>query len=110
MSRYVEISYKGEKYRLEFTRRSVQIMEQNGFKISELHEKPISTLPELFRGAFYANHRFVKDELIDEIFDSLPQKGELLGKLIELYQMPIRALIDDPDEENEGNASWEANW
>ena len=34
---------------------------------------------------------------------------ELIGKLAEMYNEPISALVDEP-EENEGNLNWTASW
>ena len=34
---------------------------------------------------------------------------ELIGKLAEMYNEPIIALVEEP-EENEGNVSWTASW
>ena len=63
----------------------------------------------LFAGAFLANHRFVKQEVIDEIFSKMTNKSELIGKLAEMYNEPIMTLIDEP-EDAEGNLDWTASW
>ena len=39
----------------------------------------------------------------------MTNKGELIGKLAEMYNEPILALVDEP-EENEGNLDWTASW
>ena len=109
MSKQLSITYQDREYCLEYTRKSVEIMEKNGFVASDIAEKPMTTLPALFAGAFLANHRFVKQDIIDAIFKSLPNKGDLIGKLAEMYNEPIMSLIDEP-EESEGNAVWTANW
>lgn len=109
MSKQIQFSYKGKEYTLEYTRRSVERMEREGFLASEMRDKPMTTLPALFAGAFYANHPFMKKDLIEEIFARLPEKNELIGKLAEMYNEPISALVDDP-EENEGNVDWTASW
>ena len=109
MAKQLSITYQGKEYCLEYTRKSVETMERNGFVASDVQDKPMTTLPALFAGAFLANHRFVKQEVVDAIFKTLPNKGELIGKLAEMYNEPIMSLIDDP-EESEGNAVWTANW
>lgn len=109
MAKQLSITYQGKEYCLEYTRKSVETMERNGFVASDIQNKPMTTLPALFAGAFLANHRFVKQEVIDAIFKTLPNKGDLIGKLAEMYNEPIMSLIDDP-EESEGNAVWTANW
>ena len=109
MPKQLNFTYKGKEYTLVFTRRTVETMERRGFVASELTEKPMSCLPDLFAGAFLANHRFVKREVIDDIFDHMTNKQELVGKLAEMYNEPIESLFDEP-EENEGNVDWTASW
>ena len=109
MSKQLCFTYQGKEYCLEYTRRSVEEMEKKGFKASDITDKPMSTLPALFAGAFLAHHRFVKADIIDEIFSKMTNKQELIGKLAEMYNEPIMSLIDDP-EEAEGNLSWTASW
>src|SRR5690606_28556070 len=109
MAKQIRITYDGVDYTLEFTRKSIEIMERNGFVISEVFEKPMTTLPALFAGAFLAHHRFVKRDVIDKIYDSLPNKQDLISKLAEMYNEPIEALFEEP-KESEGNVSWEASW
>ena len=48
-------------------------------------------------------------EVVNEIFAKMGDKSELIGKLAEMYNEPISALVDDP-EENAGNVSWTASW
>ena len=109
MSKQLEFEHDGKKYTLEFTRRTVSEMEKKGFIASEITDKPMTTLPALFAGAFLANHRFVKQETIEEIFSKLTKKEDLIGKLAEMYNEPIMALVEDP-EENKGKISWTATW
>lgn len=109
MAKTIEITYGGKEYRLEFTRRSIEQMEKNGFQAGGLGDKPVSTLPALFAGAFIAHHKFTKRDMIDEIYAHLPDKPGLVQKLAEMYNEPIMALMDEP-EEDEGNAVWKADW
>ena len=109
MSKQLKITYQDKEYTLEYTRASVRRMEANGFKASEIQDKFVTLVPELFAGAFYANHRWVKRDVIDEIFDHIGSKGELIAKLVEMYNEPLAALVDDP-EDSKGNATWTAAW
>lgn len=99
----------GQKYTLEFNRRSVEQMERSGFVASDVTEKPMTILPTLFAGAFAKNHRKVKRETIDAIFNRTKNKQDLISKLAEMYNEPIEALLDEP-EDGEGNVTWEASW
>ena len=109
MAKQLNITYQDRKYCLEYTRKSVETMERNGFVASDIQSKPMTTLPALFAGAFLANHRYVKQDVIDAIFAKMPNKMDLIGKLAEMYNEPIMSLIDEP-EDSEGNVSWTASW
>ena len=109
MNKQLHFAYQGTEYVLEYTRKSVEIMEKKGFVASDIEHNPMTVLPALFAGAFLANHPFVKKEIIDDIFSKLKNKSELIGKLAEMYNEPILALIDEP-EESAGNVDWTASW
>jgi hypothetical protein len=109
MAKQLKFDYEGKEYTLEYTRRTVTEMERKGFIASEVEAKPMSTLPALFAGAFLAHHRFVKQEVIDAIFAKMKNKEELIGKLAEMYNEPIVALVEEP-EDSEGNVSWTTSW
>nr|DAZ24666.1 MAG TPA: protein of unknown function (DUF5055) [Caudoviricetes sp.] len=109
MAKQLKFTFEGKEYVLEFTRRTVTEMEKKGFIAAEVEQKPMSTLPALFEGAFLAHHRFVKKDVIDNIFAHMTNKEDLIGKLAEMYNEPIMALVEEP-EENEGNVSWTASW
>lgn len=109
MNKQLKFTYQDKDYCLEFTRKSVETMERSGFVASDIETKPVTVLPALFKGAFLANHRFVKDEVVNEIFSKMTNKGELISKLSEMYNEPIMALVDEP-EESEGNLDWTASW
>lgn len=109
MSKQLNFNYKGTEYTLEYTRKTVAQMERNGFIADDIKTKPMTTLPTLFAGAFLAHHKFVKSDVIDEIYSKMTNKGELIGKLAEMYNEPILALIDEPAESSE-NLTWTQSW
>lgn len=109
MAKQLTFTYDGKDYTLEFTRRTVAEMEKKGFIASDITEKPMTTLPALFAGAFLAHHRFVKEDIINDIYSKLTKKEDLIGKLAEMYNEPILALVEEP-EKAEGNLDWTATW
>jgi len=109
MAKKISFIYDGKDYTLEYTRKSIEIMERQGFNVNDISEKPMTTLPALFAGAFLAHHKWVKKDVIDEIYNRLENKQDLLQKLTEMYNEPIEALFEEP-KESEGNVSWEASW
>lgn len=109
MAKQLTFTYDGKDYTLEFTRRTVAEMERKGFIASDITDKPMTTLPALFAGAFLAHHRFVKEDIINDIYSKLTKKEDLIGKLAEMYNEPILALVEEP-EKAEGNLDWTATW
>ncbi len=109
MAKTINFEHKGTEYTLEFTRRSIETMERQGFVISDIVDKPMLTLPALFAGAFLANHRFMKRKEIDEIYSRITEREDLLEKLAEMYNEPLEVLMQEP-EEDEGNVKWGASW
>ena len=101
----------GVTYTLEYTRKTVEAMEKNGFVAADVERKPMTLLPALFAGAFLAHHRFVKRDVIDSIYARMNHKDELIAALVEMYNDPLLSLLDEPEQEgNEGNLSWKTGW
>ena len=109
MAKQIIFSYEGKDYTLEYTRRTIRQMEDEGFVANDIDDRPMTLLPALFAGAFKAHHKFVKRDVIDKIYAAMPNKEELIGKLAEMYNEPIMSLMDEP-EEPEGNVDWMASW
>ena len=109
MAKQITLTHEGKTYILEYTRKSIAQMERSGFRIDDITEKPISALPTLFAGAFLANSYYTKRSVINDIFDNIVNKSELIGKLAELYNEPLSSMLEEP-EENEKNVGWEATF
>lgn len=103
----LKVEYKGKKYELGFTRNSVVMLERNGFNIDEISTKPMTMLPMFWQGAFVAYNKGIKRALVDEIFENIRGKQDLISGLVELYADTLNTLTDEPDEDNAGNATWE---
>lgn len=110
MAKQITFNFEDKEYVLEFTRRTVKQMEDEGFVARDIDVKPMTLLPALFAGAFKAHHRFIKQEVIDEIYAAMPNKEELIGKLAEMYNEPITTLVEEPDENTKKNVNWTASW
>lgn len=102
----------GVTYTLEYTRKSVETMERNGFIADDIQRKPVTMLPTLFAGAFLAHHRFVKRDVIDSLYARMNHKDELISALAEMYNEPLLTLLDEPEqqENGEGNLNWKTGW
>lgn len=100
----ITITFDDRKYLLTYTRETARALQSNGFDIGELRAKPNVMIPMLFRGAFLANHRDIKTKVIDEIYDNLSGRTELIAELVGMYQECVDSLFDEP---SSGNATWE---
>lgn len=99
----------GNKYKLEYNRKSVEILEKQGFSIDKIADKPVTMLPILFHGAFLMHHKKVSTELVEQLLSNIKDKSDLINTLAKMYNEPIEAMLDDPDEESEGNVTWEVS-
>ena len=98
--RTINFTYNNVDYKLGFTLATIEQMERSGFVIGELGEKTATRAKELFYGAFMAYHKGIKRKLVDEIYNNLSNKENLLIGLAELYSEAGEALLE------EGNVSW----
>ena len=102
----ITIKHEKNTYELEFNRKTVRMMEGQGFNIDALTEQPVTMIPMLFYGAFSKNHTGIKRSLVDEIFDSLSDKAGLVQALVEMYAETVSSLMEG-NPNDEGNAVWE---
>lgn len=108
MAKQIRFEYEGTRYTLEFNRNVIRNMERRGFVVDDIQTKPMTVLPELFAGAFIMHHPYLKRDRIDQIYDKMTNRTKLIERLGEMYQEPLLAMLDEP-EEHEGNVSWEEN-
>ena len=107
MSKQIVFDYDGKTFTLEFTRKSVKKMESRGFVLSEIEAKPMTRIPELFAGAFIANHNGIAPDTIDGIYEKFEDKDSLIGALGEMYADTINTLTDAPEK---NGISWKKSW
>lgn len=105
----ISFEFEGTKYTLAFTRKTVQQLSQQGFTTDMVTDKPAIGIPMLFKGSFLVNHRFVRDDVKDRIFDAITNKTDFISKLLTMYLTPINEMLEEP-EESEKNVTWEANF
>lgn len=107
MATTISFTCEGKDYTLAYTRKTVKAMEDKGFNASKIVDAPMTVLPELFAGAFLANHKYTKRDVIDAIFDNMKDKQALIEVLIKMYNEPIASLMEESEE---GNAiAWTEN-
>lgn len=96
----IKFEYEGKEYTLEFTRDTARTIERSGFDYRDIDSKQMDSICTLFAGAFLAHHRFVKPDVIDKIYDKMPNKRALLERLAMLYMLPYEELMEEVDEKN----------
>lgn len=109
MATTITVTYKDNNYTLEYTRNAVKQMEQQGFVLDQISEKPMTMIPLLVHGAFMRNHKGMKRALVDEIYEHITDKvgdGEngFIQTLIEMYAETVSTLTDGSSAD-EGNAA-----
>lgn len=100
----ITISYDKKDYVLEYSRQIVRTMEAQGFVLDDIAAKPMMMIPMLFQGAFIKNHRGIKRNLMDEIYEEINNKTDLITALMEMYTETLSTLMDD--KADAGNATW----
>lgn len=111
MSTKITIEYQSHEYVLEYSRNAVKQIEQQGFVLDQISEKPMTMIPMLVHGAFIKNHRGIRRDLVDEIFEHVANKigdneNGFINALIEMYAETINTLTDNTSADEGNMAVW----
>ena len=111
MSTTVTITYQKQQYVLEYSRNAVKQLEQQGFVIDQLGDKPMTMVPLLVYGAFMKNHKGIKRALVNEIYEHIVDKigdGEdgFIQVLLEMYAETVNTLTDNSAVDEGNAATW----
>ena len=109
MATKITVTYNKRGYDLEYSRNAVKQMEQQGFVLDQISDKPMTMVPLLVYGAFMKNHKGISRVLVDEIYDHITDKvgdGEngFIQALLEMYAETVNTLTDNSSVD-EGNAA-----
>ena len=108
MSKHIKFKYDNKEYTLEYNRKSVADIEAMGFVASEISTKMATMLPLAFKGAFLMHHANLKNSVVEEMFEAIPDRDKLLGSLSSMIAECYQSLLSDENEnENSKNVSWE---
>lgn len=111
MSKVINLtSVDGDVYELTFTRESAEATERAGFEVAEYLDRKglLKNSKALFTGAFIARNRGVKRRVVDELYNCIGNKEELMAALLEMYLETTQSLIGNVEEDkNAKNATWE---
>ena len=115
MSTKVTISYKNTDYILEFSRTTAAQIEDQGFVLDQIAEKPVKMIPLLVYGAFLKHNRGIKRSLVDEIYENLVGKAGdeetqgFIAVLAEMYAETVQTLTDTKSGDEGNRAVWSVN-
>ncbi len=115
MSTKITVTYRNNDYVLEFSRNTAKQIEEQGFVLDQIGEKPSIMIPLLVYGAFMKNNRGIKRSLVDEIYKNVVNKvgsdGEegFINVLSEMYAETVSSLMDDDDIEEGNAATWKVS-
>ena len=109
MSTTITVTYNKQSYELEYSRNAVKAMEQQGFVLDQIGDKPMTMVPLLVYGAFMKHHKGITRALVDEIYDHIVDRvgdGEngFLQTLLEMYAETVNTLTEN-NSVDEGNAA-----
>lgn len=82
-------------YELTFTRDSVEATERAGFQIGQYTQMTnlLSNSRALFYGAFIARNKGIKRKVVDEMFQHIEEKEDLMGILLEMFMDASKSLL-----------------
>ena len=107
MNTKINLTYKGETYTLEYNRTAIVLLENNGFNLDDFLKKPMSNIELAFDGAFIKNHPKLSQTTIDEIYKNVTNKKSLISILRKMITESYDSLLEEPENGDEGNATWE---
>src|SRR5574344_1244726 len=102
----INFNYKGEEYKLEYSKNAIKIIEAQGFDVNNFLDKPMTNIELAFTGAFIKNHPKISTAKVSEMLESCPNKQELVAALIQMINEQYSGLTEEPTEEDSKNVSW----
>ena len=112
MATKITVSYKKNDYVLEYSRTTAAQIEDQGFVLDQISEKPVKMIPLLVYGAFLKHNRGIKRSLVDEIYENLigkagdEQTQGFIATLAEMYAETVQTLTDTEPVDEGNRAVW----
>ena len=112
MAIQITVTYKKTDYILEFSRATAAQIEDQGFILDQIAEKPVKMIPLLVYGAFLKHNRGIKRTLVDEIYENLIDKAGddetqgFIAVLAEMYAETVQTLTDTKNIDEGNRAVW----
>lgn len=112
MATQITVNYKKNDYILEYSRTTAAQIEDQGFVLDQISEKPVKMIPLLVYGAFLKHNRGIKRNLVDEIYENLIDKAGdeetqgFIATLAEMYAETVQTLTDSTNVDEGNRAVW----
>ena len=112
MATQITVTYKKNDYILEYSRTTAAQIEDQGFILDQISEKPVKMIPLLVYGAFLKHNRGIKRSLVDEIYENLIGKAGdeetqgFIAVLAEMYAETVQTLTDSKNADEGNVAVW----
>lgn len=112
MSTKVTINYQKKDYILEYSRTTAAQIEEQGFVLDQIADRPVKMIPLLVYGAFLKHNRGIKRSLVDEIYENLVNKAGdeaeqgFIATLAEMYAETVQSLTDSKSGDEGNKAVW----
>lgn len=112
MSTKINVEFRNKTYTLEFSRATAAQIEEQGFVLEQISEKPVKMIPLLVYGAFLKHNRGIKRSLVDEIYENLVNKAGdeetqgFIAVLAEMYAETVQTLTDSKPTDEGNRAVW----
>lgn len=112
MSTTITVTYEEKDYTLEYSRNSVKAMEQQGFVLDQIGDKPMTMVPILVYGAFMKHNKGIKRSLVDEIYEHIADKtggvddDGFIQTLLGMYADTVNTLTENKSSDEGNVATW----
>lgn len=80
-----------------------KLVEAVGECSTSAEKKPLETMTELLKSAFYKNHPNITDEEINDLIDNIDDYADFIKALVEILEEAVKVIEKG---ENKGNLSW----
>lgn len=111
-NREMEFEYNNVHYKLGFNKSTVRQLEQRGFDATKLQNLPATMIQLLWQGAFLKNHKRTPQSTIEDIWNHLENRNDVIIKLVELYSEPLAGIVEDLEDTGEDSKNFkiDTNW
>lgn len=108
MDNTVKFTYEGTNYELGFNRKTATMLQNLGFKKDEIEDKSFTMIPLLVHASFAMNHKGIKVQKMDEIYEHIrdEDKPKLLAALLRNYNLTQTTLFGGEEKKDDENSDF----